>query len=251
LTGEIAGLRVRKQHQHDFSRDDDLRAKEELLHTAQRLFTLNPIMGLRGASMSLVAPELFALQIRSILLGAKAARRRGADPHVRILVPAVIDPKEFEICDAAFRDALLDTGEAAELGVMIECPRSCFLADQFAVATRILCIETDSLQAATFGYDAGNVDSMFLTKYVELRIYTEAPFATLDQDGVGQLMKICADGAKAANQEVVISACGQNCYDERSINFCHALGVNSVTCKPTMVPIARLCAAQAIMRAKA
>jgi pyruvate,orthophosphate dikinase len=211
---------------------------------------LNPILGLRGARLGLVAPEFFILQVRSILLGAKAARRCGADPHVRILLPTVTNPSEFTVCDAAFRDALLDTGERAELGAVIECPRNCLIADQFAALTRILCIETDNLHATTFGYDPGNVDSMFLTKYVDWRIYEEVPFATLDQDGVGQLMKICVDGAKAANQDVVISASGQNCHDQKSVDFCHALGIKSVTCRPTMVPITRLCAAQAIMRSR-
>jgi pyruvate,orthophosphate dikinase len=251
LAGEIAALKVAKELEKDFNRGEELERKEQLFKIAQQVRESNPLLGIRGVRLSSVVPEMFSIQIRSILDGARAARRRGASPDIRILLPAVSDAREVSNLDAAFRDVLLGSEETAELGVLIECPRTCLTAGPIAQTANVLCIDTDALHESTFGYCQEDGERVFLSKYIDLGILEEVPYATIDQEGVGQLMKICVEEAKAEKPDISVTVCGVNCYDQKSVDFCYSLGVESVTCRPAMVPVARLCAAQAILASKA
>jgi pyruvate,orthophosphate dikinase len=248
LTRDVAILRIRKRYEKGFRRDDELHAKSELLKGAARSVECNPSWGLRGAQAGVSFPDFLTLQLRALLLGAKMARRRGADPTIRILCPGICDPAEFEVFETAMHDALLETGESADLGAVIESPRGCILGGKIAELSPVLCIHTEDLHAAAFGYDVDSVGSSFLGPYLDMRVIDEAPYATIDQVAVGQLIQMCVEGAKATNANVEIGVCGSNCYDQKSMEFCHALGIRSFSCGPPQVPLARLCAAQAILR---
>jgi pyruvate,orthophosphate dikinase len=248
LVRDVAALRVRKQHQRGFNRDDELHAKEQLLRDARAARETNPRFGVRGVRAGVVCPEFFTLQLRAVLLGARAARGRGADPAIRILVPGVCDPAEFRVVQACLRNVVLQTEEAAALVAQVETPRACLLSRAIAEVAPCICIHTGELHAAAFGYDAENVATSFLGPYLELRILDEAPYATIDQRAVGRLIALCATAAREGCADAEVGVLGPNCCDEKSMDFCYRLGIRSFTCEPWRVPVARLCAAQAILR---
>jgi pyruvate,orthophosphate dikinase len=247
LTRDVATLKVRKRYEKGFKRDDELFAKTELLKSALISPEINPAFGLRGVHIGVIFPQFFAFQIRAIIEGAKMARRRGAEPTVRILVPGVSSPLEFDGVEVQVREAYLETGESATFGVVIESPRGCIFGGKIAEVAPVIYINTEALHAASFGYDMDNVTRSFLGPYLDLRLIEEAPYATIDH-AVGQLIQLCVEGALAANPQVELGVCGSNCFDQKSMEFCHGLGIKSFCCEPCKVPVARLCAAQAILR---
>ena len=247
LVDEITDLKVRKQYEKSFSRDSELKAKEEMLKEAMKLAQINPMMGLRGARLGLIYPELFAMQCRAILTATKASRRRGTDPNVKILLPAITDIAEVTRLQAVFNEVLLEVDETAELGVVIECPRAALTAGRLATVVNLIYIDTDSLTQSTYGYNHQDARRHFLQQYFDLRILEEAPTASIDPTSVGRLMQICVEEAKKANPNVTIYACGSRCFDRQSITFCHSIGIHSIVCPPLMIPLARISATQGIL----
>jgi pyruvate,orthophosphate dikinase len=247
LTEELAALRAKRDIQKTPSFDAEISRKESELTLAKRFREANPALSLRGSRLCILYPDIFSMQARAILNAARAARKRGATPQVKILVPAITDRAELAELDGPFKDALLETGEDATIGAVLDSARGCCLAGQIAELGKLLCIETDLLHASAYGYSPFVNAQAFPSNYVNAGLFGDAPYATIDLDGVGQLIKLCIDEATKAHSDVTITVCGSNCANRRSIDFCYGLGIKSVTCRPEMVPVARLCAAQAVL----
>ena len=222
------------------------------------LHEFNPMMGHRGCRLTVTYPEIAAMQTRAIIKAALAVKARHADWNIvpEIMIPLVGEIKEFkfvknivvETADAEIKAAGSDL--KYEVGTMIEIPRAALTADEIAKEADFFCFGTNDLTQMTFGFsrdDAGK----FLPAYYQNKIYESDPFARLDTIGVGKLMDMAVELGKGANPALHCGICGEHGGDPSSIEFCNSIGLNYVSCSPYRVPIARLAAAQAAIKAKA
>ena len=215
----------------------------------------NPMLGLRGVRLGLTVPEIYEMQVRAIFEATLTASKEG-DPVVpEIMIPLVSAPREVEIVrtriDAVAAAVRNEQGRDFDyrLGVMVETPRACLMADKIANSVDFLSFGTNDLTQMTYGLsrdDAGR----FMSAYVNQSVYKEDPFHILDVDGVGELLTVGFERARAANPDVVMSICGEHGGNPESIAFCRGLGFNYVSCSPFRVPVARLAAAQEAIRLK-
>ncbi|KAK8891959.1 hypothetical protein M9Y10_029181 [Tritrichomonas musculus] len=248
LTEQIATLKTHKKHSSEFNSDDLLNQLQEELNHVLRIIDRNPLLsGLHGTRLYLESPQLFSLQVRSILRGANASRRRGAEPHIRIMLPIVNDAEEVVKLDAILNDLMIEFDEMADIGAMIECPRACYIGPDLAEVCQFISFNSDTLHEMTFGMCKEDAEANFLNTYEDLRILPQSPFVTIDQKGVGRLMKTCIDEAKDVKNDTIVCITGNNCFDVSSVDFCYNIGIDTITCKPLMAPVARLCAAQAVI----
>ena len=213
----------------------------------------NPMLGWRGCRLGLLRPEIYEMQVRAIIRAALATlERTGEQPQVEIMHPLVGFGSELE----QLRKLTLDTA-AAELeqnerglefaiGTMIELPRACIRADEIAEHADFFSFGTNDLTQTTLGFsrdDAGK----FLPTYLDDHVLEADPFETIDQSGVGDLMRIGVERARATRHDIKLGICGEHGGDPRSVAFCHELGLDYVSCSPFRVPLARLAGAQAAL----
>ncbi len=224
---------------------------------AQRIRSLreaNPMLGTRGCRLGLLYPEIYEMQVRAIVRAALAVEERSGDaPLVEIMHPLVGFAEELR----RLRDLTVATAdeemEAAgrrieyQVGTMIELPRSCVRADEIAEVADFFSFGTNDLTQTTLGFSRDDAEGKFLTRYLDDRILEANPFETLDQSGVGDLMRIGVERARAVEPEIKLGICGEHGGDEKSVGFCHRLGLDYVSCSPYRVPLARLAAAQAAL----
>ncbi len=220
------------------------------------LHEFNPMMGHRGCRLSVTYPEIAAMQTRAIIKAALAVNARNEWNTVpEIMIPLVGDIKEYkfvkkivvETADKLIKEAGSDL--KYEVGTMIEIPRAALTADEIAKEADFFCFGTNDLTQMTFGFsrdDAGK----FLPAYYQTKIYESDPFARLDTTGVGKLMNMAVTLGKGENEKLHCGICGEHGGDPSSIEFCNKIGLNYVSCSPFRVPIARLSAAQAAIKAK-
>jgi len=220
------------------------------------LHEFNPMMGHRGCRLSVTYPEIAAMQTRAIIKAALAVNARNDWNTVpEIMIPLVGDIKEYkfvkkivvETADKLIKEACADL--KYEVGTMIEIPRAALTADEIAKEADFFCFGTNDLTQMTFGFsrdDAGK----FLPAYYQTKIYESDPFARLDTTGVGKLMNMAVTLGKGENEKLHCGICGEHGGDPSSIEFCNKIGLNYVSCSPFRVPIARLSAAQAAIKAK-
>ncbi len=216
------------------------------------LHEFNPMMGHRGCRLCVTYPEIAVMQTKAIMKAAIAVAKRHKDWKLvpEIMIPLTGEVKEFKFV----KDIVVKTAEEVikskhkkikyEVGTMIEIPRAALTADAIAKEADFFCFGTNDLTQMTFGFsrdDAGK----FLPAYYATKIYESDPFARLDTTGVGQLMEMATKKGKKANKKLHVGICGEHGGDPSSIEFCHAIGLNYVSCSPYRVPIARLAAAQA------
>ena len=223
----------------------------ELMARARELAESNPMLGHRGCRLGISYPEIYEMQARAIFEAQKlVADESGVNPVAEIMIPLVSSAKELEILKAAIERIAEDCGNPAyQIGTMIELPRAALRAGDIAQHAQFFSFGTNDLTQTTFGLsrdDAGK----FLPDYVRAGIMEKDPFVTLDQDGVGDLIKIALERGKAANSGLKLGICGEHGGDPASISFCHKAGLNYVSCSPYRVPIARLAAAQATIADK-
>jgi len=228
----------------------------ELKTKAQGLHELNPMMGHRGCRLAVSYPEIAQMQTRAIIEAAiEVKKNKGYNIIPEIMIPLVGEIKELQYV----KDIIVKTADEIikakgvtltyHVGTMIEIPRACLTADEIAKDAEFFSFGTNDLTQMTYGLsrdDAGKI----LKDYIDKNIYEADPTARLDQTGVGSLMKICVDKAKSVRPEIKLGICGEHGGDPSSIEFCHKLGLNYVSCSPFRVPIARLAAAQAAIRGK-
>ena len=219
------------------------------------LHEFNPMMGHRGCRLAVTYPEIAAMQTKAVIRAAIAVAKRHPDWNTvpEIMIPLVGDVKEMKfVKDVVVKTADAELADAGvqmhyEVGTMMEIPRACLTADQIAKDAAFFCFGTNDLTQMTFGFsrdDAGK----FLNAYYESKIYENDPFAKLDQTGVGMLMEMAVTKGKAVNDKLHCGICGEHGGDPVSVEFCHKIGLDYVSCSPFRVPIARLAAAQAAIK---
>jgi pyruvate,orthophosphate dikinase len=235
---------------------DDL---EELEHTLERVRSLeevNPMLGTRGVRLGLLYPEIYEMQVEAMMRAAKAVRERsGHEPHLEIMVPLVAYEGELEV----MRRMILEIGEREgldypsqyQIGTMIELPRACFLADRIAEHSDFFSFGTNDLTQTGLGFSRDDIEGKILAKYIDRKIFDRSPFETLDQPGVGQMLRMGAWLGRKTKHEIELGICGEHGGDPDSIEFFHHSGIDYVSCSPYRVPVARVAAAQAAVRANA
>jgi len=230
------------------------KAKEELLTSIQGMHESNPMMGLRGIRLSVMMPEIVGMQVRAIFEAAADVKLRGFEPKPEVMIPLtghvnelkLIQPKMEEIAKKVMEEKGVDF--AYKFGTMIEIPRAGLTADQVAEVAEFFSFGTNDLTQFTFGYSRDDAERNFLVKYVEDGILPTNPFQTIDRDGVGQLMKLTVEKGRSARIDLECGICGEHGGDPNSIEWCHLIGLNYVSCSPFRVPIARLAAAHAALK---
>src|SRR3989337_1774098 len=219
----------------------------------ERLHEANPMLGHRGCRLSITYPEILEMQVRAIMEAACECQANGSKVFPEIMHPLVIDKKELSILETKTREVadavIAEKGIKVEylVGTMIEVPRAALLADRIAEVAEFFSFGTNDLTQLTLGMsrdDAGR----FLPDYVDERkagVFKADPFQSLDQDGVGMLIKMAAEKGRATRPKLKLGLCGEHGGDPASVEFCHINGLDYVSCSPFRVPIARLSAAQA------
>ena len=209
----------------------------------------NPMLGTRGCRLGLQWPEIYEMQIRAIARAARAVEERtGKTPLVEIMHPLVAFEEELtRLVEMTARTIAEEGGIAYRVGTMIELPRAALRADELAPHADFFSFGTNDLTQTTLGFSRDDAQGRFLTHYLEHGILATDPFATIDVNGVGELMHIAVERGRAANPELELGICGEHGGDPASIAFCHGLGLDYVSCSPFRVPIARLAAAQAAL----
>ena len=231
---------------------------EDIKTLISSLHEFNPMMGHRGCRLAVTYPEIAKMQTRAVIRAAINVNKKHPDWKVtpEIMIPLVCEIKELvnvkkvvvEVADEEIKAAGVDMGY--KVGTMIEIPRAALTADEIAKEAEFFCFGTNDLTQMTFGFsrdDAGK----FLTAYYESKIFESDPFARLDQNGVGKLMKMAIENGKAVRPDLHLGICGEHGGDPTSVEFCDEIGLDYVSCSPFRVPIARLAAAQAAIKHKA
>ena len=228
---------------------------EDIKAIIASLHEFNPMMGHRGCRLSVTYPEIAAMQTKAVIRAAIAVAKRHPDWNnvPEIMIPLVGEVKELKyVKDVVVKTADAEIAAAGialkyEVGTMIEIPRACLTADEIAKEAEFFCFGTNDLTQMTFGFsrdDAGK----FLNAYYDAKIFENDPFAKLDQTGVGMLMEMAVSKGKASGKQLHYGICGEHGGDPMSVEFCHKIGLDYVSCSPFRVPIARLAAAQAAIK---
>ncbi|QGX97716.1 pyruvate, phosphate dikinase [Roseovarius faecimaris] len=227
----------------------------DVTRRVEALSEYNPMLGMRGVRLGIVVPEIYEMQARAIFEATIEASQHGAPVVPEVMIPLVSAMREVELVkakvDAAAAAVRAETGQAFDyrLGVMVETPRAALRAGDIAPLVSFLSFGTNDLTQMTYGLsrdDAGK----FMSEYVQQGVFPEDPFHSLDTDGVGELLNLGIERARAANPDVVMSICGEHGGNPESIAFCRDAGFDYVSCSPFRVPVARLAAAQLAVRDK-
>ena len=230
---------------------------DELKAVIAGLHEFNPMMGHRGCRLAVTYPEIAEMQTTAVINAALAVNKEHPEYNIvpEIMIPLVGEVKELkfvkDIVTSTADKLIADAGSDMKyhVGTMIEIPRAALLADEIAKEAEFFSFGTNDLTQMTFGFsrdDAGK----FLDAYYENKIYENDPFARLDQNGVGKLIKMAAEGGRKTRPDIKLGICGEHGGDPTSVEFCHNIGLNYVSCSPFRVPIARLAAAQAAIKEK-
>jgi len=219
------------------------------------LHEANPMLGHRGCRLGVTYPEITQMQARAIIEAACEVAREGMDVRPEIMIPLVGDVGEFkdqrDVVEAVAREVMAEYGVDIEyhIGTMIEVPRGAMTADEIAEHAEFFSFGTNDLTQTVFGIsrdDAGK----FLPAYMTRKIWEHDPFARLDQKGVGALMEIAVRKGRSVRPDIKIGICGEHGGDPSSVEFCHRIGLDYVSCSPYRIPIATLAAAQAAIKEK-
>ncbi|MEL1136220.1 pyruvate, phosphate dikinase [Desulfitobacterium sp. THU1] len=236
--------------------EEELRNKEVLLRKVRALSELNPMLGHRGCRLGITFPEIYAMQARAIFQASARLVKEGYEIHPEVMIPLVIHVKELEklrkLTEENAQAVMEEQGVtfAYKVGTMIEVPRAALTADEVATAADFFSFGTNDLTQTTLGFSRDDAEGKFLPAYLEQNILENNPFAVLDRNGVGKLMKLGVQLGRTANSDLKVGICGEHGGDPSSIEFCHMIGLNYVSCSPFRVPIARLAAAQAAVNNK-
>ena len=226
------------------------RSADEVREAAASLSEVNPMLGFRGCRLSVVMPEITRMQVSAIIGAAIEAIEQGYQPFPEIMIPLVINVREIrligKIIDSSIRRMLEEKSVSLryKVGTMMETPRACLGADRLAPEVEFMSFGTNDLTQMTYGFsrdDAGR----FIPDYLENKLIEHDPFVSLDQRAVGRLMRMAVEESRNANKNIKYGICGEHGGDPRSIQFCHDLGLDYVSCSPFRLPVARVAAAQA------
>jgi pyruvate,orthophosphate dikinase len=241
----------------------ELAEKKAMLEAVGAMREMNPMLGLRGCRLGLLFPEINVMQTRAILEAAAEVARSGRKVYPKIMIPLVGHVNELREVrrqlEAVAQEITAEVGSAVEykFGTMIELPRAALTANQIAEVAEFFSFGTNDLTQTTFGFSRDDAEGKFLLKYVDgldepgatekVKILKVNPFQTLDREGVGQLVQMAAEKGRRTNPTLELGICGEHGGDPESIEFCHQVGLDYVSCSPFRVPVARLAAAQAAL----
>ncbi len=224
---------------------DDIRALSRQLHE------MNPMLGHRGCRLGVTFPEIYRMQAKAIFQAACALKKAGKNPKPEVMIPLVGIPEELEytkrdVIEVA-EEVIKETGVEVEymVGTMIEVPRACVVAGDIARSAEFFSFGTNDLTQTVFAFSRDDAEGKFLPTYISKGVLQVDPFIVLDRRGVGRLMEIAIKEGREANPNLEVGICGQHGGDPQSIEFCHLVGLDYVSCDPPLVPVARLAAAQA------
>ncbi|HSR20686.1 MAG TPA: pyruvate, phosphate dikinase [Anaerolineales bacterium] len=231
-----------------------LREKEKLLETIRSLHESNPMMGLRGVRLSIAMPEIVEMQVRAIFEAAADCTKRRIVAKPEVMIPLTGTVRELEWIQPRLVRIAADVMEQKgvrfpyKFGTMVEIPRAAVTAQEVAKLAEFFSFGTNDLTQMTFGYSRDDAERNFLVTYVEQGILPANPFQTLDREGVGRLMRMAIQEGRATRPNLEVGICGEHGGDPESIDWCHTIGNDYVSCSPFRVPVARLAAAQAALR---
>lgn len=228
---------------------------EEVKHRVEKLHEFNPMMGHRGCRLGITYPEIIRMQMRAIAEAAINVEKKGIKAHPEVMVPLIGHVKELAFTRAEMLAEIADVNKAmgatfsCPIGTMIEIPRAAITADQVATEADYFSFGTNDLTQMGFGFSRDDSGS-FLPEYVSKKILEDDPFQSLDQQGIGELVKIAAEKGRSVKSDLKLGVCGEHGGDPRSVKFFYKVGLNYVSCSPFRVPIAIVAAAQASLEAK-
>jgi pyruvate,orthophosphate dikinase len=242
------------EKQAELARALGIKAKE-IKKRGEALHETNPMMGHRGVRLGITYPEVSEMQIRAIFEGAAELIKDGKKCIPEIMVPVTCDVSEIEvtkkITDRIHAEILEQFGLAEleyKYGTMIEIPRAALLSDRMAKACEFFSFGTNDLTQLTFGFSRDDIGG-FMNEYLDAKLLAADPFQTIDRDGVGMLIRMSVEKGRATRPDLKIGICGEQGGDPASVEFCYETGLTYVSCSPFRVPIARLAAAQAAIKA--
>jgi len=228
----------------------------ELRNKVNQLHETNPMLGHRGCRLGITYPEIYEMQVRAIFLAAVEVKKDGVDVRPEVMIPLVGTVKELqlttEMVHRVVAEVAKESGVEIEylVGTMIEIPRAALIADKLSETAQFFSFGTNDLTQMTFGYSRDDAGS-FLPEYVDKKILPKDPFESIDQEGVGQLVRLGTERGRATNPQLKVGVCGEHGGDPESIRFFRTCGLDYVSCSPYRVPVARLAAAQAELQQKA
>jgi len=231
----------------------ELEEKEQLLKVVRGLHESNPMLGLRGCRLTILYPDIAEMQVRAIMEAACELSQEGIKVLPEIMIPLVGHRNEIKILKERLDQVAQEVINKYQVdvhysfGTMIEVPRAALVADQIAEYAEFFSFGTNDLTQMTFGYSRDDAEGKFLFFYEENGILEEDPFQVLDQEGVGQLMRMGVEKGRSTRPNLKCGICGEHGGEPRSVKFCHEIGLNYVSCSPFRVPIARLAAAHAAL----
>ncbi|WP_435210439.1 pyruvate, phosphate dikinase [Streptomyces sp. bgisy034] len=225
----------------------------ELLDAVNRMHEENPMLGLRGVRLGLVAPGLVAMQVRAVAEAVVERRRAGGEPRAEIMVPLIDTVEELRLVRREVERVLAEVAASSGIpvdcpvGTMIELPRAALTADSIAREAEFFSFGTNDLTQTTWGFSRDDVEAAFFSAYLDKGIFKVSPFETIDREGVGRLVEIAVAEGRLARPDLKIGVCGEHGGDPASVHFFHSAGLDYVSCSPFRVPVARLEAGRAAL----
>jgi pyruvate,orthophosphate dikinase len=251
MAGLPVTIRLLDPPLHEFLPSEDQAADDKMRSRIRALREANPMLGTRGCRVGLMFPEIYEMQIRAIARAAAAVRDRvGEPPIVEVMHPLVGFAEELRRLRELTKSVWAEEAPDLEhlVGTMIEVPRAALRADEIAEEAQFFSFGTNDLTQTALAFSRDDAEGKFLTRYLEDGVLERNPFETLDIGGVGDLMRIAVERGRNARPDLKLGICGEHGGDPRSIEFCHELGLDYVSCSPFRVPVARLAAAQAALK---
>jgi len=231
--------------------EKNLKNKEMLLRRVMDLREMNPMLGHRGCRLGITFPEVYNMQVKAVFEAAAELIAEGNRIYPEIMIPLVVNEKELAILRKEATNIAKEVMREKKvkfeykIGTMIELPRAALCADKIAQEADFFSFGTNDLTQTTFGFSRDDAEGKFIPIYIKERILSEDPFEVLDQEGVGQLVKMGTQRGRKANENLEVGICGEHGGEPSSVKFCHRVGMDYVSCSPYRIPIARLAAAQA------
>jgi pyruvate,orthophosphate dikinase len=257
LPGHVELAREIDRLEREDGGSGELGEKRRVLAAVERLHEANPMLGLRGVRLGIHLAALTRMQVRAIFEAACQAAKEGVDVHPEVMIPLAGHWRELELQQTALEEEAAQVMNergmkvAYKFGTMIEIPRAALTADQLARYAQFFSYGTNDLTQTTFAISRDDAEKGFLIEYMDRKILPENPFASIDEDGVGKLMAMGVELGRKQRPGMEIGICGEHGGDPKSIDFCHRIGLDYVSCSPFRIPIARLAAAQAALRTPA
>ncbi len=257
LMTDLTDLKLRMQHLSNLKDLDraleEIEEKRALLARVTALQESNPMLGTRGVRLGITMPGLYAMQVQAVFEAACRCAADGVDVRPEVMIPLVSHEAEFNRMRKSLEEKALRVMQEHGakipylIGTMIEIPRAALTAGKIAESAEFFSFGTNDLTQTTFGISRDDAEAGFLVQYLQSGLLKDNPFASIDPEGVGRLMKIAIEEGRAVRKDLEIGVCGEHGGDPKSIHLCHKLGVDYVSCSPFRVPIARLAAAHAAL----